>query len=249
MKITKQSLIVNLMVENKVLRFLLDTGSDRSFIKPIREFKKYKYVLSPNIRVRGVGKNRIIKEAYHFSEIVLESTIISSVEFLELKRNWMFRYLNIDGVLGWDVLQRINFELDLRNRKLKIYQNSPLFKNTIKLSIIEASKLMIPFEYFNYYGLAVIDTGATNTYAGKRIYQNTKPIKYQRELVLGINGLRINKVSVIDSIIFKQDCQEMKIDNLLYKEQSRYDLQIGLDTLLNKTVYIDNEQGEVLILD
>lgn len=236
------------IINNKSKSFLIDTGSEKSFIKA-KNNDRYKENKSKRYLVKGLGGNKIYSKTYSIPLINICGIEIQEVEFIDFKSNSiLFKYLNIDGIIGWDILKRFSFSLDFKNYIIfseKISSshfliNIPVISNE-KIPVFE---VMIDSQKFK----SIIDTGSTYTYCNneQKLKKSFLESDFEKKIILGINGITFQyhafKKYKTVTFLNKYNFQIPK----LYIEESKnnnmyYEVLLGNDFLKDKILTFNHE--------
>ena len=123
MKLIKRKGVYLLSIESnrKKYLFLLDTGSEFSYIykNSLEDLTLKK--LSKSILLRGVGGENIIREYVNIDRIKIGNIAIENQDFLVSVDISLKKLLRIDGVLGWDILKKFDFSLDFYNENMEFF--------------------------------------------------------------------------------------------------------------------------------
>lgn len=246
-KYKKGLITIDICIFNKYYTFLIDSGSEKSFLLPKKKFEKYKIKKEKYIKINGIGKDKIIKFAYIFPKIIIDGVSIYNAEFLIQNKNLMFFYLNIDGIIGFDILKQFDFYIDFTNKIFNIgkfhLQNNPHCSQ-----ILSDKQMVIKIGYNNKNYRTLIDLGANNSIISTDIIPNINLISNKNSIVLGINGFSVQKVSEIRNIIFSFGKNSFKVKKV-YVGSFKYNwsIKLGTDSLNKYKVYFINSKREVII--
>ncbi|MBU0278616.1 aspartyl protease family protein [Gemella sp. zg-1178] len=244
----RNMIIIKIKIDEIYYKFLVDTGSERSFIVRNKNIEKYKQNILEKIKVKGIGGEEFLKNKYIFPKINIDNTIIHKVEILEKKRNSLFLYLGIDGILGWDILKKLDLLIDIKNKIFSLVTETTQNKK-IGTPIISDKQLVIEMKYKNDLHSALIDLGATESFVTQEVFNNYDVI-WERNIVLGINGIKLIKVATIKNIILNIAGIEYKSRKLLIKSENfNWKFKLGMDFFENRKIFLKNSIKEMVIVE
>lgn len=242
-------LIVKINILGRYYKFLIDTGSERSFLVTNNYLNRFRRPLKQRVNVKGVGQDKLIKYVYSIPQITIDNQIINETEFLIKGKDLMSCYLGIDGILGWDILKRFNFLIDFKNKIFTVC-DIEFQKSYPYVSISPGQQLVVQVGYDNNKINALIDLGANNTVISEGILSNMEFIKWRRNIVFGINGIFIRKIPEISNLIIDFGNKNIIINNVNIKTfKYNWLLKFGTDIFQDHKVYFNNLEREVLIIE
>lgn len=240
---------IKINIFGKEYRFLIDTGSERSFLSYSKHLNQFKRQLEQKVKVKGIGKDAVIENCYSIPNLIIDNEIIYEAEFLIKRKNLMFYYLGIDGIIGWDILKQINFIIDFRNKLFHAGCAAPSEFLT-KTSIISDKQLAIRVSYNNQSFIALMDLGANKSMLSTGIVSLMGGAHWKNHIVLGINGVSIQKTAEVYNVTFILGGMNFKVDTLSVRNfHSNWVIKFGTDSLLDYKVYFKNSEREVIILE
>lgn len=243
LNLKKNLLILDVRLNNQTKKFLFDTGSELSYLILTRESKKNRIKLPNTYLLSSVGGTKKIEHGFKIKKISIGQFELEDIFLLEMKKSVFTRTLNIDGIIGWDILKQFDFKLDILRKKLILKKRLKIKENT--QSSFEGINTRLPI--YNFYSnnlnkKLLIDTGSNQSYAYNRLLTNNYSKK--KSLVLGMNGFSLLTTYYIDEFYFrasKHSNDYYILKNLELEDTDRkYDLLLGMDFLRNKILYFDN---------
>lgn len=251
MKFSYRNKLVTVKIDilGKTFRFLIDTGSERSFLVPNNHLVNFQKDLKQKVNVKGIGPDKIIEYFYCIPQIEIDGQIIRETDFLMKDRSLMFYFLGIDGIIGWDILKRINFLINFKD-KLFIVSEIKLENLHPSVPIVPDKQLVVQLSYHNRNIKALIDSGANTSVISKEILSSLEFIKLRRNIVFGINGIFISKIPELSNIEINFGNKNIIVSNVNIKTLSySWLLKLGTDIFRNYKVYINNLESEVVIVE
>ncbi len=151
---------IPILINGVIMNFLLDTGCQKSII-----FDKLENV-TLGLRKRkkciikdSSGKITEINELAVINEIIIDNMIFKNIEFILISNAVKLYMNNYDGIVGMDLLCKINFDIDFVERSIRINGRT---QNADGHEYLEVSVNSIK-------STAVIDTGAKNSWISNRV--------------------------------------------------------------------------------
>lgn len=245
----KKLVTIKIKIFDKMYTFLVDTGSEKSFLSYHKNLNQYTKRLQQKIKVKGIGKDTVIEECYVIPNLIIDGKMISKVIFLKKRKNWLFYYLGIDGIIGWDVLKQINFVIDFKHKLFQVGDTNPS-KFLTKTSIISDKQLAVNVSYNSQSFIALFDLGANNSIFSMGVLSLINDACWKNKIILGINGFSIQKTAEVHNVTFVLGDMNFKVDKLLVRNRlSNWAIKFGTDSLLDYKVYFKNSEREVIIVE
>lgn len=258
------------VINGKEYCFLFDTGAQRSMI--------YNNVLSSfgsdvaNITVSRKNVYDLHNEAKEYSIIKLPMMKIGNYEIRNIQlfgdssrdeykvsNLLVFNILSIDGIIGWDIIKKLHWEIDSRKKILIVRHSTAPAKEEPKQRSI--SWIYHPIVYlrdadgFRYSFL--LDLGSSNSVFYPvfcaRFGIDVKGLSRISEKTSGINSSKRTEGYRIDNILLIQDNYELLFRNTFSPESNAggafiYDGVLGADCYQAGKVIIDFPNGVFSIL-
>ena len=128
-------LFTTVEINGKKKRFIIDSGAPNVIDKSIQEELGLKTVYKTGIRdISGRAKTlEFVKiDQFQFGDVVVKNTVAAVTDFS------VFTCLNIDGILGTNIMSHFDWQLDYQN------QEATLYKTSVPDSIIEQYAIATP---------------------------------------------------------------------------------------------------------
>ncbi|MHC5279465.1 hypothetical protein ACYRFT_04220 [Listeria kieliensis] len=172
---------------------------------------------------------------------------------LKQKSKLLFKVLRIDGIIGWDILQCFDFQINTIKNSFQIIENKKYITDLIDVGFSKADNHSLPIYYIsgkNKEKNFLIDTGSSHSYITSSNLEN-KSLTKKRTISIGINGIKINKTYFYKNYLFfksinKKDSiliEEIYLDNNL---GSMFAV-LGMNTFKNREIYFYNKAGKIVI--
>ena len=252
--------LIPVIIHNKTYRFVVDTGAQISGIMNVHKelIETYKKEGSMGIKsASGSQKELPLIQLDRFFvgslEVLNHTMVVLNEEDFKLplvKKS----FVQFDGILGWDILSKIDFELDDKNSCFSMIQCEDKFTycNLLPTSF----PVLIAYDHENKPVLAGIDSGAeigwiSEEYCEKR---NLKIANKKKGLNVGVHGIESMAVNMIKECEFSF-CESKIILNNIRTGETKVFKNLALDAILgneifhNKRIQFLNSKGIVRILD
>lgn len=224
---------IEVLVFGKRLNFLVDTGAQMSALK-----KEIAVDLNMELSDTGIDVGSISgasKEMKTFvcPYIVFANQILTEVPMIALDSMKLEipiikkDILNLDGILGWNVLSHFDFEIDDVNKRFRIINNNYDFdhQNMIKAPF----PTLIVEDMHQELKLFGIDTGARVGWLSQEYMENRFDIDKTRDLNIigfGVHGKEEMQLRSLDKYSCKLSRAEIKLKQVM---SGRVDLLPGVD--------------------
>ncbi|MFV0381919.1 MAG: retropepsin-like aspartic protease [Breznakia sp.] len=196
------------VINTQTFRFLLDTGAQISGMLSSGIQALQLVSLKRNIQMGSVGGAQQATQLFLCDKLTIGDMDVLKQPLLELDhKHFSLPYLNVsimnfDGILGWDILRHLDFEIDDKNRMFRILDDDITFpyKNFLSLSF----PVVIVQDGQNNVQAFGFDSGAKDTWVAKNYIQNSdaKIIRNVEALGMGVLGVerlamqQINEVTL-----------------------------------------------------
>lgn len=242
-------------IEGKEYQFIIDTGAQVSAlmddIKLKDGFHKNKV-----IEIRSVGGKRKNADVISLDSFFFSSVEVKNHSFVLLsKKDFKLPILNkevvkFDGILGWDILSKIDFEIDDTNKTFSIIQKEETyyFRNLIS-TVFPICLVYNENHQIRFYG---IDTGAHESWL---LEDKTDKERVQRKAFgLGVHGIEtlcfeVVKKSALYMLDYKIVLLETRTGNTEVIENVKLDGIFGNEIFKNKKIQFLNSKGIVRMID
>lgn len=190
--------LVKIKINGKYYYFLLDTGCSRTLIGKNIATKNNVVYDNKEITVSAID-GTVTTFSGIFDEVVLEQMKISNFPVIVINRNdaikskFLFITLfHVDGIIGWDLLQKFDFTIDYKNKQLIL--RKPVIKDIERKNLFWYYVPIVKFYCNNYPLLFVLDTGSNLTSFNKSPISfilgiDTNNLKKRNRRVYGMNNI------------------------------------------------------------
>jgi hypothetical protein len=245
-------------IGNKKMKFLFDTGAQVSCIN-----SKY---LSTGLGICDTDKEIEVGDSSGTFD-KMKIALIDRIDVMDLKvTNLPMLVLNekqlslkvfgktlyeIDGILGWDIINRVDFELDYENLTLKICKDKCDFsnKNLVKSSF---PVVLLTDENGNIRKFG-IDTGARKSWVNMKLINHCdlKILKELREKTYGAHGVTEQDAYLIEEycvylLKHKITFRNIKTGYTKLLNDYEFDGVLGLDSLKKMNMQFINSRESLI---
>ena len=258
-KTISQLYTIPIVIEQKQYQFLLDTGAQISAIrKPL--LNKIKVIKANQaIDIGSIGGSKTSLETYFIPQMQLGgiSFINSPVVLLDEEKFalklGMIDFMNFDGIIGWDILSQLDFEIDDIEHKFIVLNNHYRFKE--KNMILGGFPLFLCKDKSGKILKMGFDSGAQVSWLGIH-YMNTYPKKQIRKanaLGFGVNGKESIAISLLDHLELTLDKANIQIDECMsgivdFFQGFQLDGVLGNEIFKKRRIRILNSVERVIFL-
>lgn len=248
-------MFVSVCIKDKNMKFLIDTGAQVSCINE----KHLDHVSGLSV---DVGSSAGKFEAMHVIEMPKLQVLnmqVNNLPMLVIGKGQMSVSLfgqtiyDIDGILGWDLLRLIDFQIDFRDQSISLLED---YEDDLDQNLIESEfpSLIITDDQgmLKTFG---IDTGARSSWLHmdvvKEEHLHVKMQKSQKNLT--VHGVVNQVISIIERYGFYLQDKHVVFKNIKtghtgLLNDSEFDGIIGHDMMRNRQVQFINSQRHFRIL-
>lgn len=256
----KDLIFIPVEINGKKYNFLFDTGFDLSVIKKsvAEESNITQLLFTENSIVGSTGKysnsSQAIIENLKLGNIEINDKYCSVLDDDELEfRMFFIKFLNIDGVIGYDIIKNLKTIIDYPNNKIII--SKPTKRNKTN-EIFWLSQPIVKMKALNGINLYFfLDTGANESGFNHNLTAKSKvkPDGKSFSLTFGIGGSLFKRTDKIDEFYLKWNKKYIKIENFDKKKVDDdlfyTDGVIGIDVFKTEKILIDPTNGIFRIIE
>lgn len=246
-------IILSGLIDGVKYKFLLDTGSERSYILRKHKLRSYKTNLGFLLQVNGIGKKSIEEFKYEIPSFWVGNKEFKNVPFIVKNiRKTLFRLLRIQGILGWDILSQIDFQLDIQRNTFYINES---LRNLNKAEgdgyLFTEKASLATYEILNRHNekdTFMVDTGSNYSYVFDWDYK--KDALEKKGISLGINGIKIDRIYYLKDFQFIHYKKPFTIKKVFVEKKTKpINFTLGMNGLRNKRITFLNSKGKLYIED
>ena len=248
-------IVVEVELNGVTGNFIIDTGFEVSYLD---------YTKLPKYNLEFVEKiNQLYKfdskvKHYRSNSLRLSSLNITDKLFAcgRLNLNYFYKnILEIDGIIGWDIISELNIILNYRDKFIII---NPTQENISLISQYSLIRLPMPYLYLkDQNGIDVLtsfDTGSdmsffTNTFLRKNNY---KLEQLQEKYIFSYNGkFSIYSAKTANCLLFfgNNPVEDILVTNDKVNGFPKNDFVLGANAFQNKIIYLNNRNKIISILN
>lgn len=245
---------VIIKVNGEELKFLLDTGCDLSAItKKAAKHFTYQKMDYPVEVISIVGK-RVKTDPLIIDSFLLGKTRINNMyatlfENSALRFRFLFiTFLKFDGIIGWNVLKNLDFEINYKSKKLVI--RKPVNRNITDRNLCWLFGPVIKLT--NYMGaelLFKLDIGAMNTSLYPLIFDKMQipDVVNKKKRIWSVGGSERIKIQRVPNLTLRLNDYLLNFENISSSEDNYYyirmDGNFGADVGEKGRIRIDALNG------
>lgn len=252
--------LIPVIIHNKTYHFVVDTGAQISgMMDTCKEvIETYKCEGSMGIKsASGSQKELSMLCLDHFFVGALEvrkhkMVILNGEDFkLPLMKKSIVQF---DGILGWDILSKIDFELDDKNSSFSMLQSMDKFTYCNLLPTM--FPVLIAYDHENKPSLIGIDSGAEIGWVSEEYCKksNLKIAHKYKGLNMGVHGMERIPINTIKECSFSFCKSRVLLENIRIGETKVFktlslDAILGNEIFHNRRIQFLNSKGIVRILE
>lgn len=249
----------NLEINNKIVTVLIDTGAevsaftDRLLMSINAELKQ-----EEKVKVGSSNGSKAEMQVALVSKISIGDTNIINLPVLAIDKKQLsfsilgYTLFKVDGILGWDVLSQLDFEVDYKKLELRIMQD--IEEDSIANLVKSSFPVILLLDKYGEIRAFGLDTGARKSWLNKNLIEKAELVirKNKKQKILGVHGKEIETVSIIKGyeVMLKDTSISFVNINTGYTKllnNYEFDGVLGADVLKNNIVKIINSKGIVII--
>lgn len=168
----KGKIIIDVKINNKIRKFILDTGAPTSISAEIKSEGKFKQIINSEVTDAN-GKSGNI-DAIQIPEFSINSLVFLNNYALQIEDMSYFKCFNVEGIIGSNSLRNSVVEFDFKSNKVtissnfksfrygKIKENKLFFKDLQSTPIL---KVKMKLGYLNLNEEVMFDSGDDSFYS------------------------------------------------------------------------------------
>lgn len=251
-------LYANIEVNNRDMKLIIDTGAEKTtFTNEALESLSTDLKNNEAVEVGSAYDKKENMEIAMVKNILIGKTSAINIPVLVINKKHLMseednENIVFDGILGWDVLRQLNFELDHREMELRIvssYEDKGI-KNLVKSNF----PAVLVIDKDNKLRIFGIDTGATNSWLNEKLIQedNLYVIDTEKKIGYGAHGKEETTVNIIKNYELSLNDLKISFKNIRtgftgFLNDFEFDGVFGRDILKNNILKLDNSKGLIAL--
>lgn len=250
--------LIPLLIGEKYYWFVIDTGAQISSIdrELLQEHPLEK--LPGSLSIRSVGGMEKPMSGYRMDALTIGSLTIQNLPMVLLESSLLPPLLakwpafHFSGILGWDVLSRLDFELDDVDKQFKVVKNRYAFAYPnmvaamfpIFLTKDEQDNLLV----------MGFDSGARYSWVNRKAMEKfAYPLSCETEMLgYGVHGMETMSIHIVSKLNLYLDRANICLRNVHTAETEVFrnvvlDGILGNEIFRNRRIRLINHQSTVLI--
>lgn len=263
MKLSKNAFslfLVPVVIDNVTYQFIVDTGAQISGVssgatKLIENSRKGKEVMIRSAAGNMKPLQSIVLDKLFLGTLEIENQPAVILDENDFQIKILKRQLiHFDGIIGWDILSQLDFELDASKYMFSLIDCKENFTYCNMIGAV--FPVVIVYDEENRAALFGIDSGASESWISSEYATKTKlkNIKQKRGINIGVHGMETLKVHLYKRLVTKFAKSKIILENVRSGETQVFDgLKLdgiyGNEIFRGKVIQFLNSKGIVRILD
>lgn len=185
-------------------------------------------------------------------ELVNQPMVLSSLQDIS-PTLFGISLTGIEGILGWDILSQLDFEIDDANRTFNVIQYQGEVSSCNMISGMFPTLVVLNGK--KEYALAGFDSGAKTSWISEHIIDDDKIKKVDdgEAIVLGVHGLETTHLSLVDEVRFKFHQSNLVFENIITGRTNifkdlEFDAVFGNEIIRKRKIRFINTQNFAQII-
>lgn len=235
-------LTIPVMINDKKCTFIVDTGAQISGIKSTKVKELNIRKTDHKVCIGSIGGTQKQLQGLCSNKVVLGAIAYYNVPMIALgEKDFSMRFGNIDlfnfdGILGWDILSQLDFELDDINHQFIVLKNR--FRFTNPNMIAGGFPCFLTKLADGSISLFGFDSGSKVSWIGENMIRKQKYaiIQEGNAFGFGVHGLEKMKLKIVDNCVLYLDKAEIKLSNTMSGRTNLFD-NFSFDGVLGNEIF------------
>lgn len=252
MELVKGVIIIPVKINGKTYRFLFDTGAINSISEDMQEELGFKVLTTGTIKDSDNNRTKV-------KYVNIDSLMIGGIAFYnqssfvgDFKANPVLRCMNLDGILGSNVMRFCNWTIDYAKEEIVLtsqqfeesdietfsipFETDKQYNQFIKLKIGDKTISRVKVDYGSNGSLSIPNEAYKKLKDYKLITETTFENGYSQSGIVGKTLVMRDEITIVDSLYF----EDLKFRNVLLKSGGNG--LLGSKVFSNWIITIDWEQ-------
>lgn len=238
--------LIPVMIHHHTYHFIVDTGAQISGI--VSKHKKLinNYQTNTKIPVKSAGGAQKSLASLCIDRMFIGALEIENQPFVVIDENdFKISLINkeimhFDGIIGWDILSQIDFEMNTKNNTFSMIYSEDKF--TYCNLIAAVFPVIITYDEKRKPAIFGIDTGAKVSWINDAyaIENGLKVVKETRGFNIGVHGLEKMKIKLIKECVVSFFESKITLSNLR-SGQTQVFVNLHLDGIFGNEIFKDKK--------
>lgn len=246
-------------IDKKTYWFVMDTGAQISGISPSLLAEHPLQPLPGNLSIRSVGGREKAMTGYLMDHLKFGSLAIEKLPMLLLDTPLLPSFLakwetnRFAGILGWDILSQIDFELDDIQKEFKVIKNH--YRFTYPNMVRAMFPIFLTKDAHGNWLVMGFDSGARYSWVNPKMMQKyAYSLSKETEMFgYGVHGMETMKTQILPELDLYLDRAKLALRNIHTAETEVFhhvelDGILGNEIFRNRRMRILNHQSTVLMV-
>lgn len=234
--------LIPVTIHNQTYHFIVDTGAQISGIVSKHKELIKQYQTDTKIPVKSAGGSQKSLTSICIDQMFIGSLEILNQPFVVMDENdFKISIINkelmhFDGIIGWDVLSQIDFEMDTKQGLFSMINSEDRF--TYCNLIAAVFPVIITYDEKRNPAIFGIDTGAKISWINDKyaIEHGLKVVREARGFNIGVHGLEKMKIKLIKECIVSFFESKITLSNLR-SGQTQVFVNLHLDGIFGNEIF------------
>lgn len=238
--------------------FLVDTGAQMSAIRK-NTLKQIRYLKNKQkIEVGSISGKMESLEIYNIEKLKLGNVTYEHLSMVLLDdkvfqmKLCKFDLINFDGIIGWDLLSQLDFEINARLKCFTVLDNHYKFNHPN--AYVGAFPLILAKDQQGKILKLGFDSGATYSWFNQQYLESYgDKLTKQKALGFGVHGKEMIDISILDKLMIHLDkglitINEAMSGNTHVVSNVAYDGILGNEIIKGRAIRFINSQNKVIFI-
>lgn len=261
-KMTKNNFslyLIPVVIHNHTYHFIVDTGAQISGILSKHKTLIKKYLMQTKIPIKSAGGLQKSLQTIKIERMFVGTLEIENQPFVVMDENdFKVSFINkeiisFDGIIGWDILSQIDFEMDTKKNHFSMIKSAERFTYCNLINAV--FPVIIVYSENKQPAIFGIDTGAKVSWINDAyaLHNGLKVVREAKGINVGVHGLEKTNIKLIKECILSFFDSKITLTNLRSGQTQVFvnfhlDGIFGNEIFKNKKVQFLNSKGIIRII-